>query len=131
MIISDGSDVEEMAPPLIPFNPTMSTNEATIATLPSPNSTQIALFSPPDISPAEVTGLFSCPPPNEMPGFSLHPPPLPSLAAPNPNLEEEELQVHWDFKKDQGQAAKVAEALQVVVRAWHQKHKTTNLWVQG
>ncbi len=40
-------------------------------------------------------------------------------------------QVHWDFKKDQSQAAKVAEALHTIVRAQHWKHKTTNLWVQA
>ena len=39
--------------------------------------------------------------------------------------------MHWDFKKDWSQAAKVAEALHAIVRERHRKHETTNLWVQG
>ena len=120
-MISDGSDVEEITPPLAPppiaHNPATSANEATIAILASPNSARNALFSPASIRPAEVTGLSSHPPPNEVTGVSLHPPLLPLLAA--PNLVEEDVQVHWDFKKDRSHAAKVAEALRTIVRAQH------------
>jgi len=62
--------------------------------------------------------------------LSQHPP-LPLLATPEPNLEDEDLQVSWDFKRDCQWAAEVAEALREVVRAQHWKKQRMNLWVQG
>lgn len=138
-MISDGSDVEEIVPPPIAHNQATSMDEALIATLASPVPPPPALpgqdalssilnilneedVSPAPIHPSEVACLL-------LPGLSLASPPLPSLAA--PDLRAEEIQVHWNFKKDRNQAAKVAEALHMIVRAQHQKHATMNLWVQS
>ena len=45
--------------------------------------------------------------------------------------EEIVMQPSWDFKKDRAQAAEVAKALNVIVKARHRKQQTTNLWVQN
>jgi len=143
-IISDDSDVEEIAPlPImhnpatIAYNPARSTNEAAIAASVSPNSAQETIDLPQPAVPGRNTLSFilneeNVSPairPTEVTGLPSHLPPLPSLAV--PDLREEEIQVHWDFKKDWSQAAKVAKALHAIVRAQHRKQKMPNLWVQS
>jgi hypothetical protein len=53
--------------------------------------------------------------------------PLPAI----PCFEDGEIESSWDFQKDWGRAAEVAGALNEIVKAWHQKRETTNLWVQS
>ena len=87
-MISDGSDVEEVAPPPIAHHPVTSTDEATISTSASLSSARNTLsfilneenISPAPIRPAEVTGLSLHPPPNEVTGPSPHPHRLPPAA---------------------------------------------------
>jgi hypothetical protein len=67
--------------------------------------------------------------PSELPHLLLHEPLRPLLAV--PALEDEDMQPSWDFKKDRGRAAEVANALNEIVKARHRKRETTNLWVQS
>jgi len=68
---------------------------------------------------------------NDLAEIPAQHPPLPLLATPEPDLEDEEVQVSWDFKRDRLWAAEVAEALREVVKAQHRRKEKTNLWVQA
>ena len=123
VILNSDSDMEESSPPSISTQPAACTMDATVA---SPEPLQLieeTIDYYHTLSSAPVITASS-----ENPPLLLHKPPISGLAM--ACLDDEDMESSWDFKKDRSRAAEVVTALNEIVKAWHRKQKTMNLWVQ-
>ena len=154
-ILESDSEVEEIAPPPNLSKPRSPPEEATVVspeslqsieetikhyhTLSLPSMNRVHSPTRPELPIQSQDALSLIPYKPNATTMTRHPPevtqlsliqtPIPSLAV--AVLEDEDMQSSWDFKKDQSQAAEVAEALNKIVKARHQKQQRTNLWVQS